>query len=323
MKSVFIKMAAWLVAMNLTAEANSQVFPDHRTFVQEGKVWKMKRSSRQWSCDSFGRLKLTASEWSFFDYTMCGDTLIGGKPLKKVYRNDLLKYGDRVDHYFCAVREEDSRVYVIYAEEDKEQILYDFRPNGECEEVVFTDLWNKNCQGYPQNFDVTVIRESHSEDLTIDINGYPTLYLDTDYYGKIKNFPEKDASKELDIHESKVTVGGVGCVESDPFDVSVWADASSDYAYHVVRYSDSYMNGNYDDVEPYSFYMSPEIESIYLNGICIASHSELLGIEPPPTSLERLYNTKGQVLLYDLQGRRLSREPQHGLFIRDGRKYVK
>ena len=41
MKSVFIKMAAWLVAMNLTAEANSQVFPDHRTFVQEGKVWKI------------------------------------------------------------------------------------------------------------------------------------------------------------------------------------------------------------------------------------------------------------------------------------------
>ena len=200
--------------------AKSQELPDHRTFVQEGKVWKMKRLVRSWKCDGFGRLKLTPSEWSTFSYTMCGDTLIDSHQMKKVYCNDPLRNGDEDEHYFCAVREEDFRVYIIYAEQVDEHILYDFRANGQCEDVVFTDLWNENCQGYPQNFDVTVIRETHSEDYMITINGYPTLYLDTDYYGKIHNISANGITQELDLHENKVTIEGVGCVESDPFDVS-------------------------------------------------------------------------------------------------------
>ena len=79
---------------------NAGEFP----FVNEGKTW---------NCEN--RI-----------YKMNGDTIIGAKSYKKVYKKCLNDYNDNVWHYFAAIRERDKQVYAIKHHKNKEVLIYDF-----------------------------------------------------------------------------------------------------------------------------------------------------------------------------------------------------
>lgn len=59
-------------------------------------------------------------------FTMQGDTLISELSYKKVFCQYKEFFGDDSYHYFCAVREEDCRVYCVEKSMKEENLLYDF-----------------------------------------------------------------------------------------------------------------------------------------------------------------------------------------------------
>lgn len=82
----------------------------YRPFMEEGKVWycqgeDMKPNHR---------------------FVITGDTLIQNEAYKKVYQEYPTIYKDIDLHYYAAVRESEKKVYIKYANEDKELLLYDF-----------------------------------------------------------------------------------------------------------------------------------------------------------------------------------------------------
>ena len=96
-------------------EWNQEYYP----FVEEGKVWNCFASYSS-------SLAIGAPESITCIFTMSGDTLINDNTYKKV--SCLFKdfYGDEEQHYYCAVREEDYRVFIVEAESKEEKMLYDF-----------------------------------------------------------------------------------------------------------------------------------------------------------------------------------------------------
>jgi hypothetical protein len=71
---------------------------------------------------------------------MSGDTEINGKTYKKVYCQFKEYYGDEEQHYYCAVREEGYRVYIVEEEATEEQLIYDFSHWGENVTLTYNDL---------------------------------------------------------------------------------------------------------------------------------------------------------------------------------------
>ena len=80
---------------------------------------------------------------------MTGDTEINGKIYKKVYLQFPGYFGDEEQHYHCAVREEDCRVFVVESETEEENLLYDFSCPEEILELSYDDqtfVRNAGCQ---------------------------------------------------------------------------------------------------------------------------------------------------------------------------------
>lgn len=83
-------------------------------FVEEGKVW---------NCNNTDYADLGVVD---FVFTIRGDTLIGENIYKKVLCQYEKYFGDNEQHYYCAVREEAYRVYLVEAETKDEKLIYDF-----------------------------------------------------------------------------------------------------------------------------------------------------------------------------------------------------
>ncbi len=325
MKRIIMRLAALMVATNITSAVHAQELPTCPPFVQEGKVWEVERYRRSWLCDEWGRVK-TSRPTEFFTctYIMHGDTLVGGRVMKRVYRNDSGFYGDEDDHYFAAVREEGSRVFIVYADSVEEFCLYDFRPEGECEGMAFTGLWNRNVVDCPLNFDMTVERDLYDDEDTLIINDCKTRRFFMYATGQFHNCPNmyfiENFSGELAFNAECLMLEGFGNVHTDPFDVSVWIDESYSVAEAVVRLSKPYTAHNYVEVPACVFYGPGTVKHVYLDGTRIASSWDFSG---GSTVVESLQTEECNPVLYDLQGRRLTHEPARGMYIRDGRKYLK
>ena len=108
-------------------------------FVEEGKAWICR--------DDYGIYgSLTGGDVIF---TMTGDTEINGKTYKKVYLQFPGYFGDEEQHYHCAVREEDCKVFVVEPETEEENLLYDFSRPEEILELSYDDqtfVRNAGCQ---------------------------------------------------------------------------------------------------------------------------------------------------------------------------------
>ena len=83
-------------------------------FVEEGKVW---------NCNNTDDADAGVID---FVFTLRGDTLIGDNIYKKVLCQYEKYYGDDKQHYYCAVREKEYRVYLVEAETKDEKLIYDF-----------------------------------------------------------------------------------------------------------------------------------------------------------------------------------------------------
>lgn len=93
-----------------------EVPADYIPFIKEGKRWVAERYSDE------GTRELVPVH----SFLMQGDTIIEGKPGKKVFYSDKDKYNDESWHYFATVFEENMLVSMIRADETEREFLYDF-----------------------------------------------------------------------------------------------------------------------------------------------------------------------------------------------------
>ena len=107
-----------------TSKAMAQVEGGYVPFVEEGKTWYCGYEH------PYANLPLTPEdpEGEGIDciFTMFGDTLVNGKDYKKVYCLFEEYYGDKEQHYYCGVREEARRVFIMEEKATEEKLIYDF-----------------------------------------------------------------------------------------------------------------------------------------------------------------------------------------------------
>lgn len=111
-------------------EGNDLGRPSYVPFVEEGKTWYCGYDHDiedifPWKPEDPSAVGIDCI------FTMCGDTLMNGKEYKKVYCQFEEYYGDKEQHYYCAVREVACRVFIMEEDATEEQLLYDFSRPGE------------------------------------------------------------------------------------------------------------------------------------------------------------------------------------------------
>ncbi len=109
MKRQLISLLLMFILGAMNTEAQEW---DHEyvPFVEEGKMWICNKSGNVIDCT----------------FTMRGDTIIGNHTYKKVLCEFEKYYGDKTVHYYCGVREEDYRVFLIKPDTQEEKLLCDF-----------------------------------------------------------------------------------------------------------------------------------------------------------------------------------------------------
>ena len=135
MKKILFLILATFMTMGASAQEEREYVP----FVEEGKCWYLGYFHPR---DVFpASLEDPEGEGVDCIFTMRGDTLIGDREYKRVFRQFEEYYGDTEQHYYCAVREEAYQVFIVEGETTEEKLIYDFsRPN----EVI-----KLNFKGYP------------------------------------------------------------------------------------------------------------------------------------------------------------------------------
>jgi len=118
-KGLFFIVVLLLCGLN-TSKASAQEW-DHEyvPFVGEGKVWNCLLADN----DDYYNEDEPAYDCIF---TMHGDTVIGERNYKKVYCEFEKHYGDKEQHYYCAVREESYKVFFFEQDGTGENLLCDF-----------------------------------------------------------------------------------------------------------------------------------------------------------------------------------------------------
>ena len=102
-----------LGCMNIMAQ---EVDDEYIPFVEEGKVW---------NCNAFSPVYGSLIDTDVI-FRISGDTLINENAYKKVYCRFDKYFGSEEQQYYCAVREEDYRVFIIESGKEVEKLLYDF-----------------------------------------------------------------------------------------------------------------------------------------------------------------------------------------------------
>ena len=129
MKKVFSLLLFLAVQTVLFAQGDNYI-----PFVEEGKVWYCGYSHP--GVTFHATAEDPSAKGIDCIFTMQGDTVINGKTYKKVYCQFKEYYGDEEQHYYCAVREENYRVYIVEEDATEEQQIYDFSDWGET--IIFT-----------------------------------------------------------------------------------------------------------------------------------------------------------------------------------------
>ena len=111
-------------------------------FVEEGKVW---------NCISVTSPDTDEGTVNCI-FTMSGDTIIGENLYKKVVCLHEDYYGDKDQHYYCAVREEAYRVFVVGAGAKEERPIYDFSYPQEIVILIYDEHDLTRASGYHNTF---------------------------------------------------------------------------------------------------------------------------------------------------------------------------
>lgn len=226
-----------------------------------------------------------------------GDTVIGGKIWKKVYNT----FWDSTPSYYSAIRDEGRKVYAIAKGSTKPRLLYDFSmKKGDkvvcgMEDTAFQCLIDKGEQpdtlyGFPQSFYLSLERID-----TIEVSGVNYRRFTFKLLDSLQAFIMYTKNGELNYMDDIVWIEGIGSCHG-PF--SPWFSPLPQGA-TFLKYK------NNKGINFHDFFMSPRTNAIrdskHLNGIGQATTNNS----------------------FDLQGRPLAEEPARGVYIKDGRKYVK
>ena len=165
---------------------------DHEyiSFIEEGKVW---------NCGSV--IPETATIELACIFTMRGDTLIGKYNYKKVFCQYEKYYGDNGQHYYCAVREEDYRVFIVEAQSIIESTVYDFSHPQETLMLSYGDNEFARTSGY---------REMQFPTKLLEFGLSETSGGDVDYYYGLGSWIE-----------------GVGFINGNPFACELYGSQQS------------------------------------------------------------------------------------------------
>ena len=129
MKKIILFLLFLTVQTVLFAQGDNYI-----PFVEEGKVWYCGYNHP--GVTFHATAEDPSAKGIDCIFTMQGDTVINGKTYKKVYCQFKEYYGDENQHYYCAVREENYRVYIVEEDATEEQQIYDFSDWGET--IIFT-----------------------------------------------------------------------------------------------------------------------------------------------------------------------------------------
>ena len=243
---------------------------DNLPFVEEGRVWNCRAViSHDDYLNPFNCI-----------FTMSGDTLINENTYKKVSCQFKVFYGDEEQHYYCAVREEDYRVFIVEAETKEEKMLYDF--------------------SHPQ------------EDIILSVDGQKFVRSAGYEHGFL--FPRRGQLCFIllrgEVYNpdqfSDYWVKGVGSVLSNPFGVGLHGnEIDSFFGYPIYLYSCM--------KDEKCMFFEDWMVQIY-------SDPEDEEEEGDLTSIQEMSKSTSDAPIYDLQGRRLSAMPQKGVYIQNGKK---
>ena len=244
-------------------------------FVEEGKAWYC--SSKSY----VGPITSEHPEGEGVDciFTMCGDTLVNDREYKKVYCQFEDYYGDKEQHYYCAVREDAYRVFIIEEEETEENLIYDFCNPKEFVTLTYydfpfvrTDGWH--LYGFPTDQLIYAVCQ-FTDDGEVDYSNDPCFWVD-----------------------------GVGNIGHNPFA----------FEFNFLPYDEPKLG------------KSTYVRTCMKDGEYIYSMEwTSVPIDDPEAIDKSIYtnNSPKGPRLYDLQGRRLQHTPAKGVYIQDGKKYIK
>lgn len=257
----------------------------YRPFAQDGKIWHCQ----------VGLIKENS-----YDNRIDGDTLIDGVNWKKVYNvPDLGKY------YYAAVRDVDKKVYAIAKGSNRARLLYDFSlKEGDIvrcgiEGNKFGCLLEKGEQpdsllGFEFEAYLKVNRIDTITDY--DHNQVHRVFILTllDAY----EYPLMDVRGEVSIYNNVVWIEGVGSY-TGPF--SPWMPLpAQNFTLRSCSVNKNYIYGYPDDYEPYYF--------------------EWEGDEDEVETAVSNNNNYGNNTLFNLFGIQMTRQPERGIYIQNGKK---
>ena len=241
-------------------------------FVEEGKAW--------YCSTSIGLITPEHPEGNSIEciFTMCGDTLVKDREYKRVFCQYEEYYGDKEQHYYCAVREEAYQVFIVEDEATEEKLIYDFSCPQEYLTLTFLDYQFARTDGLP-HYDFLPGQLEYTVCQFTD-NG------EVDYFNNPSSWVE-----------------GVGGPYNNPFAFEI-----SFLPFGEPKFGKRVFVRTCMKDKKYIFNLDWMVEISGQEAIDEINHAD---------------NSQKGIHLYDLQGRRLNGQPTKGVYIQDGKKYVK
>ena len=294
-----MKRISFIMAM-FALFAGNALAQEYHPFIEDGKAW---------ICEDFELEGKNYNIWNdpyHYEYfKIVGDTAINDVTYAKLLnigwsRHLFMGEKGRYEVYFTydtlyagALRESERRVWFWRNGDTEERLLYDFNMHVGDEYDVST------IQGLPYRITIETDALLYlHEKIKEAYIGYPRRY----WYLSIEGGRKFDS---LQFFLSPCIIEGLGCV-AHPFYTEYWPKYRGDYdtmgLHDCFPYFD-YTENNYPKESYYN--------TTVING---------------PVDKTRILNftsERGASVLHDLQGRRLTAEPQHGVFIKGGKKVAK
>ncbi len=295
MKHIYLTALFVLCAISINAQAQ-----EYHPFVEDGKTWIC------YDYEYENSMLRDSTTYRYECFKIEGDTIINNVKYSKLLNIGWLKHrfiGEkgRYEIYFTydtlyagALRESERRVWFWRNGDTEERLLYDFNMHVGDEYDVST------IQGLPYRITVETDALLYlHEQITDAFIGYPRRY----WYFSIEG-GRKYNSEQWDM--SPCIIEGLGCV-AHPFYTEYWPKYSGD----------QFDTMGLHDCFPYFDYTENNYpkESYY--------NTTVINGPVDKTGTHNFTSERGASVLFDLQGRELTTEPQHGVFIKGGKKVAK
>ena len=278
----------------------------YRPFAQDGKKWECQ----------VGGIKE-----NLYDNCIKGDTLIDGEVWKKVYNDDgkfmLLPSGDGVSmiYYYAAVRDVDKKVYAIAKGSTKPRLLYDFSlKKGDVvrcgmegnafgclldEGEQCDSLFGFEFKAYLKVERIDTISEYH------DYGGNQVHRVFVFFLLDAYHEPLWNGNLEQFVIGNVIWIEGVGSY-TGPF--TPWMPLPQfNFSIRSCLINKDYIYGYPDDYEPYYLDWEEWLEEDDDVAAVSSNH----------------HFSNGNSVLYNLLGFQMTRRPDRGIYIQNGRKFVK